>query len=172
MMKTVRLALDRLTTLCSWIAGIAIFCMAVLGGLDVISTAVLGRPVNSTVEGTEALMVFAAFMAMGMLHRRRAYIAVDLLYVRMGRVARRALDIGALVLMLIYFGLIAWRGWIAAFDSFAVREFSNGIVSIPLYPSKFALAFGMTLATLWCFFDLLRGGRFRELPGEKISEPE
>jgi TRAP-type C4-dicarboxylate transport system permease small subunit len=158
----IRLALQKLSTACAWIAGAAILCIAILGGLDVVSTVAIGRPLDATVEGTEALMVFSAFMALGLLHQRRAYISVDLFYRQFPRAGRKALDILALVLAGGYFGLIAWRGWIAAFDSFAVREFSNGFVAIPLYPSKFALAIGMSIATLWCILDLLNGGRFRD----------
>ncbi|WP_378759052.1 TRAP transporter small permease [Microbaculum marinum] len=157
----VQRALEWLSTVCAWVAGLAILCIAILGGLDVLSTVFLGRPVDSTVEGTEALMVFSAFMALGILHQRRSYISVDLFYLMFPRAGRKALDVLALVLTGIFFGLIAWRGWIAAFESLAFREFSNGIVAIPLYPSKFALAIGMTVGTLWCILDLARGGRFR-----------
>jgi TRAP-type C4-dicarboxylate transport system permease small subunit len=160
----VQRALEILSTICAWIAGGAIFCIAMLGGLDVLSTIILDRPVDSTVEGTEALMVFSAFLAMGLVHQRRAYISVDLFYLMFPAAGRKALDVMALVLAAIYFGLIAWRGWISAFDSLAVREFSNGIVAIPMYPSKFALAIGMTVGTAWCVLDLLKGGRFRDAP--------
>lgn len=154
-------ALEIISAGCAWIAGLAILSMALLGGLDVLSTVVLDRPVDSTVEGTEALMVFAAFMALGLLHQRRTYISVELFYLQFGPAGRKTLDVLALVLTAFYFGLITWRGWVAALESFAVREFSSGIVAIPLYPSKFALAVGMTLGTLWCVLDLLKGGRFR-----------
>jgi TRAP-type C4-dicarboxylate transport system permease small subunit len=154
--------LDVISTAAAWIAGIAVLIMALFGGLDVLSTVVLDRPISATVESTEALSVVAIFMAMGLLHKRRAYIAVDLLRESCGPGMRRALDIFSLLLMAFYFALIAWRGWESAFASLAVREFSNGLVRLPLYPSKFALAFGMTIAVLWCIVELLKGGLFRE----------
>lgn len=162
MMRKLELVLDWISTGAAWVAGGAVLLMAILGGLDVVSTAFLGRPVDATVEGTEALMVIAAFMGVGLLHKRRAYIAVDLLRERSALAMRRLLDCLTLVLMGGYFGLIAWRGWVDALASLAVREFSNGLIQIPLYPSKLALAIGMTIGTVWCVVELLKGGLFRE----------
>jgi TRAP-type C4-dicarboxylate transport system permease small subunit len=172
MMKQLESVLDRISIAAAWIAGGAVFLMAVLGGLDVVSTVFVGKPLDATVEATEALMVVGAFMGIGLLHKRRAYIAVDLLRERGGLATRRLLDCFALVLMVFYFGLIAWRGWVDALESLAVREFSNGLIRIPLYPSKFALAIGMSIGTLWCIVELLRGGLFREVVPDPASLPE
>lgn len=162
MMKRLERALDWVSIVAAWIAGGAVLAMALLGGVDLVSTVAFGRPLSATVEATEILMVVSSFMCLGLLHKRRAYIAVDLLRANGGRALRRALDWFALLLMAGYFGLIAWRGWEHAFESLAVREFSSGLVRIPLYPSKFALAFGMSVAVLWCIVEMLKGGLFRE----------
>ncbi|HWD22827.1 MAG TPA: TRAP transporter small permease [Burkholderiales bacterium] len=161
-MRKLERALELASSIATWIAGAAVLLMALLGGLDILSTVVIGRPLAAAVEGTEVLMVIAAFMGLGLLHKRRAYIAVDLLREHSGRGLRRVLDWLTLLLMGGYFGLIAWRGWNDAFESLAVREFSNGLVQIPLYPSKFCLAIGMSIAVLWCIVELLKGGLFRD----------
>lgn len=165
-MRRLERALELVSKVGAWIAGGAILLMALLGGLDVLSTIAIGRPLAAAVEGTEVLMVISAFMGLGLLHKRRAYIAVDLLREHSGRGLRRALDWLTLLLMGGYFGLIAWRGWGDAFESLAVREFSNGLVQIPLYPSKFCLAIGMSIAVLWCVVELLKGGLFRDATSE------
>jgi TRAP-type C4-dicarboxylate transport system permease small subunit len=165
-MRRLERALDLVSIVAAWIAGGAIFLMALIGGLDVLSTVALGRPISATVEATEVLMVIAVFMGLGLLHKRRANIAVDLLRESVGRGLRRALDVLTLLLVGFYFGLIAWRGWENAFDSLAVREFSNGLVQLPLYPSKFALAIGMSIAVLWCVLEILKGGLFRDVAPE------
>lgn len=168
-MKYLETILMIISTICAWIAGAAVLTMGILGGLDVVSDVFLGRPLDATVETTEALLVVAAFMGLGVLHQRRGYIAVDLLRENSPIAVRRLLDCLSLVLMGAYFGLIAWRGWVAAFESLAVREYSNGIFRIPLYPSKFALAIGVTVATLYCVLELLKGGLFRESAAPDIA---
>lgn len=163
MMRQIEKILEAISVAAAWTGAAAVLTMAILGGLDVFSTVFAGRPLAATVETTEALMVFSAFLGLGLLHKRRAYIAVDLLRERSDLPVRRALDILSLLLMASYFGLIAWRGWINAFDSLSFREYSNGLIRVPLYPSKFALAFGMTIGTLWCTLELVKGGLFREV---------
>jgi TRAP-type C4-dicarboxylate transport system permease small subunit len=162
MMKRLERALDWVSIVAAWIAGGAVLVMALLGGIDLVTTVAFGRPLSATVEATEVLMVISSFMCLGLLHKRRAYIAVDILRANSGIAMRRILDWFSLLLMAGYFGLIAWRGWVDALESLAVREFSSGLVRIPLYPSKFALAFGMSVAVLWCVVEMLKGGLFRE----------
>lgn len=171
-MKALEKIIEIAATAGVWLAGFAILGISIVGGIDVASTFFLGRPVPSTVESTEILMVIGAFSGLALLHLRRSHIAVNLLYDRSSRPVQRGLDIFTLVLMTIYFGLIAWRGWIAAIHSVAVREYSTGIMAIPVYPSKIALALGMSLAVLCCLFDIAKGGHYRQTqPARPEDEP-
>jgi TRAP-type C4-dicarboxylate transport system permease small subunit len=163
MMRQLERGLELASSVGAWVAGGAVFLMALLGGLDVLSTIATGKPLDATVETTEALMVVAVFMGIGQMHKRRLYIAVDLLRAHGGPRVRHALDLLTLLLMGLYFSLFAWCGWKDALASLAVREFSNGLIRIPLYPSKFALAIGMSIGVLWCIVEMLKGGLFRDV---------
>lgn len=141
-----------------WIAGASILLMTIMGGLDVLSTAILGRPIPSVYEATEVLLVLAVFLSLGVLHQTRANVSVDIVYLRLGRRSRRAVDLLTLVLMGGFFSVIAWRGWLMAYVSWEIGEYSVGIIPFPVYPAKFALAVGASLAVILCLVDLLRGG--------------
>lgn len=144
-----------------WTAGFAILAMTLLGGLDVIGTVLLGYPIAGTYEATETLLVLSVFLALGFVHQERAHIAVDLFYWRMGTRSRWAIDVLTLVAMAYYFAVIAWEGWIKALESWQTGEYSVGLVQFPIYPARFALVVGASLAVLNCLVDLLEGGRFR-----------
>lgn len=150
--------LECLNRVCIWIAGACILAMVVMGGFDVISTAVVGKPIPSVYEATETLLVVAVFLTLGVLHRSRANISVDIVYLRLGRSGRRAVDLLTLLLSGGFFAVIAWRGWVMAWHSWKIGEYSVGIVPFPVYPAKFALAVGASLAALLCVVDLARGG--------------
>lgn len=154
--------LKRLNQATLMISGLAIVAMVLAGGLDVISGLVLSQPIPGAYEATETLMVFTVFLALGYLHQDRAYIAVDILYLRMGPRGQRAVDLLTLVLMTGYFAVIAWRGWAVALRSWSYGEYSVGLIAFPLYPARFALALGATLAVVCCLADLAAGGRFRK----------
>lgn len=153
--------INKLNVALLFIGGLAILGMVLLGASDVISTLVLRRPVHSVYEGTQTLMVVAVFLGLAAVHQNRAYIAVDVIYVKMPKWLRDAVDVITLICMLIFFGVMAWRSWVAAIKSTAIQEYSVGIVLFPVYPAKILLAIGVTLAFLCSIADLINGGRFR-----------
>ena len=159
--------LERLGTASIWLAGGSILLMTLLGGLDVLSTAILGRSIPSVYEATEMLLVLAVFLSLAVLHRTRANISVDIVYLRLGRRGRFAVDLLTQALMGGFFAVIAWRGWVMALYSWETREYSVGIVPFPIYPAKFALAAGATLVAVCCLVELAR--RIRR-PGYEVPE--
>lgn len=153
--------INKLNIALLFIGGLAILGMVVLNAADVISTLVLRDPVHSVYEGTQTLMVVAVFLGLAAVHQNRAYIAVDVIYVKMPKWFQNFVDVLTLLCMLIFFGIMAWRSWVAAINSTRIGEYSVGIVLFPIYPAKILLALGVTLAFLCCIADLLNGGKFR-----------
>jgi TRAP-type transport system small permease protein len=153
--------LAKINTVLLFIGGLAILGMTLLGAADVISTLLFHQPVHSVYEGTQTLMVIAVFLGLGAVHQGRAYIAVDVIYVKMPKWFQDAVDYFTLFLMIVFFGYLSWRSWVAAIKSTEIQEYSVGIVLFPIYPAKIALALGVTLALLCCLADLVNGGKFR-----------
>lgn len=153
--------LYRINRIGLFLSGLAILAMTVLGGLDVLSNALLHKPIAGTYEATETLMVFTVFLGLGYLHHGRDYVAVDVFYWRMPTIGRRVVDVFTLVLMTLYFSAIAWQGWSKALESWRIGEYSAGLVQFPIYPARFALAIGASMAVVCCIANLVHGGRFR-----------
>jgi TRAP-type C4-dicarboxylate transport system permease small subunit len=154
------------------IAGVSVLIMTLIGGLDVLGANLLNRPFPATYEATELLMVLAVMLAMSTLQARSMNISVDIFTARAGVSARYWLDIFALMLSLIFFGLIAWQGWVLAFDGVAVRESAQGVYPIPVYPFKIAFAAGASLMALQCGLNLIgaiRGEAVRPAPQESVG---
>jgi TRAP-type C4-dicarboxylate transport system permease small subunit len=143
------------------LGGLSVLAMTLLGGADILSTFIFNKPVHSTYEATETLMVIIVFLGLGFVHLNRAHICVDVGYDQMNGFFKRISEIVTLALMLLFFTALAWRGWQQAFYSFRIGEYSAGLVAYPIYPARFALAIGATLAVLCCIGDLIAGGRFR-----------
>jgi len=137
------------------LSGIALFIMMLIGALDAIGTSLFSTPIPAAFEATEALMVTSVFLALALSQQRGAHISVEVLIgLAPSLVQRVAAALGSL-LSLVLFGLIAWFGAEAAIESFTVNEFSSGIVNFPIWPAKAALAFGATLMTVQCGWDLI-----------------
>lgn len=148
-----------------WIAGLSILSITLLGAADILSTLLLGQPIHSVYEGTQTLMVMSVFLGLGMVHLHRAYISVDLGYDALPALGKRISELLTLLLMLCFFGALAWRAWAQAISSWRIGEYAAGIVAFPIYPARFALAIGATLAIACCVADLLKSGRFRRPQG-------
>jgi TRAP-type C4-dicarboxylate transport system permease small subunit len=137
--------LRQLHRIALWIASFSVLVMALLGGLDVISATAFDKPLPGIYEATELLMVVTTMMAMSTLQARRMNIAVDLVYRRMPRAAQKYVFLLSTLSGLALFGLIAWRGWLLAWESIQQLEYTQGGVQIPVYPAKVCFAIGLTL---------------------------
>jgi TRAP-type C4-dicarboxylate transport system permease small subunit len=142
--------LDRLNDAALWTGGIAVLLMSVSGGIDVLFTAFLGKPIPMVYELTEALMVLIVFLALGHLQMADGHIAMELVPARLGPAGRRIHALVVQAVALVCFGALTWQAWLMALQSWAVREFSVGLHPFPLYPAKFAVALGGALATMCC----------------------
>ena len=85
-------------------------------------------------------------------------------------------DVLQFALGAILFGLIARYTWPAAIHAFNVGEYATGIINFPLWPARFILAFGVTLMTVQCLFDMLGVGfasfRTTDIGTTKFSEED
>ena len=140
--------MKRLSLLAAGCAGVGLLCMAFLGVADIIGTQFLRRPVPGTVELTRALMVFCIMLGLAQAEAEgkhiRVEVAIDLLPVRW----RRYFNVLAPLSMAILFAAIAWGGWDMLRQSIANREYAEGLIKIPFWPARLALAVGATMMVL------------------------
>lgn len=147
--------LARLHSAALAIASFAVLAMAILGGSDVVASALFDRPIPGVYEATELLMVIITVLAMSSLQARRRNIAVDVISRRLPVASQRWILVLSNLIGLGLFGLIAWQGWLVAWESVQVREYAQGAVQIPVFPSKILFAAGMSLLVLQLGKDLL-----------------
>lgn len=150
----------KVTRACAILAGIAIMLMMLAGAADVFGTnldvvGLKSRPIPATFEFMGAMMVVTVFLAVSYAQHERRHIRVELLVRRLPAFGRKLTDVIQYALATILFGLIARYGWAAAIHAFNVGEYSTGLINFPLWPARFALAIGVTLMTIQCFFDML-----------------
>lgn len=158
--------LRKLNGWCLYGAAAAILLMTVLGGADVLSTALLHNPIPGVYEATEALMVLVIFLSLGYLQLGSGNIAVDIVTSRLHGTARVIQVAAAELLAAVFFSLLAWQAWALAIDSWNIDEYSAGLVRFPLYPAKFALALGATLTVCCCIARLIHVREVAHQSGE------
>ncbi len=132
------------------IAGGGVLIMMLIGGLDIVSTAALSTPIPGAYEITETMMVASVFLALAMSQRERRQIRVELFTEQLGPRTRRLFDASAELFTFTAFSLIAWFGIQAAWTSVAIGEHGSGLIKVPVWPAKLALALGAVLMCAEC----------------------
>jgi TRAP-type C4-dicarboxylate transport system permease small subunit len=140
--------MKRLSFVAAGCAGFGLLYMAFLGVADIIGTQFLRRPIPGTVEVTRCLMVFCIMLGVAQAEAEgkhiRVEVAIDLLPLRV----RRYFNVLAPLSMTILFGAIAIAGWDMLRQSIANHEYDEGLIHLPLWPARLALAVGATMMVL------------------------
>ena len=166
--------LIKFTRVAAVASGISILLMMIAGAADVIATnldvvGLRSRPIPATFEFMGAMMVVTVFLAVSFAQHDRRHIRVELLVRRLPIFGQKVADVIQYALSALVFGFIARFAWPAAIHGYNVGEYATGVINFPLWPARFVLAFGVTLMTVQCLFDIV--GVFSEKFSTRAVEP-
>ena len=139
-----------LTRIGYWVAVLATLALMIIGGLDVLSTYFLHKPIPAALEFQEVLLAAMVFMGLSHAQSLREHISVDIVIQNLPPRLRRGLDLFVLLASAIVFAIIAWRCAELARASVAMRETASASLAFPVYPAKILVALGAALAALEC----------------------
>ncbi len=134
--------------------------MMLAGAADVFGTnldliGLTSQPIPATFEFMGAMMVVTVFLAVSFAQHKRRHIRVEVLVKLLPASLQKVADVIQFALSAAVFIMIAWFTWPAAIHAFNVGEYAPGLIKFPLWPARFVLAFGATLMTVQCLFDML-----------------
>jgi len=138
------------------LAGVALVLLALIGTADVIGSQFLGRPVPGTVEIGSSLMVAGIALGLPLAQYARRHVRVEIFIDRLPPRPRAVLDFVAQLCLAVMLAGIAWLGWRMFLTSLATHEFSQGLIEVPMWPARLALALGATLAVVQTIVLALR----------------
>lgn len=163
-------AIRALTKLCAYVAAAIIIFMMVSTVADVGRRLILGQPIPGVIEVGELLMVGSVFLGIAYTEARREHVAVDLL---IRRLSPRKAAITQLLGLLIVIATLIWmivvtasRAWV----SVETGEFRFGLVKIPVWPGRVAIAVGLITLLLELIVRLVHTIKVA-LPGSHEVEP-
>lgn len=146
------------------VAVLATLGLMIIGGLDVLGTYFLHKPIPAALELQEVLLAIMVFMGLSHAQSLREHINVDIVIQNLPARIRRILDLVVLLASAVVFGIIAWRCGELAWSSLDLRETASASFAFPVYPAKILVAIGAALATLECIRQAgwwFRGGEPR-----------
>ena len=136
-------------------AGIALVLLALIGTADVIG-AQAGVPVPGTLEIGASLMVAGIALGLPKAQYDRRQIRVEIFVDRLPPRLRAVFDVIAQLSLAVMLGAIGWMAWPMFFKSIATNEFAQGLIELPMWPARLALALGATLAVVQTIVLIVR----------------
>jgi TRAP-type C4-dicarboxylate transport system permease small subunit len=141
---------------------LAAFFMVLMAALVVvqIGARLVGTQVPSADDFARLAMAASAFLGLAFALRGGAHIRVTLLLERLPPGARRAFEIGCLVVAALVSVWFAWATGVMAYDSWRFQEFTIGQVPLPKWIPIAGMTLGIALvagAFLEDLVDVVRG---------------
>jgi TRAP-type C4-dicarboxylate transport system permease small subunit len=146
--------LSLLETGANFAAAVALLAIMSLLAVDIVLRYIFRIPIAGSQELVEQMMVWVVFLALSYAQRRGSHIRSDFLTTRFSTRQRNVLKSLRLALGTVLCGFIAFEAWPVAWHSFGIREHGMGLLSLPLYPSRFAFSLGISLLCVQYISDL------------------
>ena len=126
-----------------WFGGVLILLAAILIGVDVVMRKFFSASIGGADELAGYALALGTAWALAATLLERAHIRIDSLYVLLPRRLRFALDVVGLVLLIAFFGLIAWHGWRMVAQSWVAGSRSQSALQTPTVIPQFIWLIGL-----------------------------
>lgn len=102
-----------------------------------------GKAIDGVIEMGEVLMVSTVFLGLAYAETRGAHVNMTLVVRKLPpRIAAIANSLGLLLVLLVV-GWMVYVTGMRAYESFSANEYRFGLVQIPIWPARIALAVGL-----------------------------
>lgn len=156
--------IERLDDVLKGLSALSLGAMVLLTCADVVGRAI-ARPLLGAVEVTGLLATLALAFSLPYAHRQRAHVGVEILYMRLGRRARAAVEVCTGTLGTGLFAAIAWMSADYASQMRASGEVSMTL-QLPSYLVIYLIAASFAVLALVQLADVLRSAAALCRPGE------
>ncbi len=134
-----------------------IFMMMVLIVSDAIGRA-FNHPVPGVTEITEEyLMVAVVFLGLGFTQRAGRHIRVELFERWIPQLNAPVAKMILKTIAIVYFGMMAYYGWLNTVHAFQIRTRSISELAYPLAPAYFLVVIGCAVLCIWLVIETIGG---------------
>jgi TRAP-type C4-dicarboxylate transport system permease small subunit len=126
-----------------WFGGALVLLSAVLIGIDVVARKLFSTSIGGADELAGYALALGTAWALAAALVERAHIRIDSLYVLLPRRLRFLMDVAGLVLLVAFFGLVAWHAWSMVAQSWAAQSRSQSALQTPIVIPQFIWLLGL-----------------------------
>jgi C4-dicarboxylate transporter DctQ subunit len=167
-LRQITSGIERLSRVSEILAEAALAGLLLLVSHEVFVRYVLDRPTIFSVEISEYLLVFLAFMSIGWVLREDRHVRMLALVHILPRKVQLILDIITSTLAIIFCGVLTWKGGQTAIMAYIGDYHSSSLVNFPLWIAYSFIPFGALV--LGFQFIVRIGERIKSLLWEDVGE--
>lgn len=138
------------------ISGVAAAIMMLYTTADVFARYTFNNPLPAAFEYSIMLLVYITFFAVAWVQARGGHLRLGYLWDKSGPRGRALIDLVSVIIALFLYGIVTWQGWEWAIQSWVTMESTMGTYDVSLFPSRIALAIGVTLLAVQYIIDLVK----------------
>lgn len=147
-------AFDPVVNLLTAIAAGLLVPMMFLVSADVVGRYIFNHPLPAVFEiNSDFLMVLVVFFPLAYVHRRKEHVFITLFTDRMPAKVRAALETLSVFIGFVSYGLIGFYSLERAIMATAVREYTSGVIDVPIWLAKWIIPIGCFAFCIELFLD-------------------
>lgn len=149
-------AYGRLVTWFAIVAGLVTFAIMWLIDANALTRKFFNTPVQGSFELTEAGLVLIVFLSLAFTQYRRGHIRVTVVTRHLPMGVQHGLYIAVLFVGALFFAWCTYAAYGNAVRSFDLNEQEWGVIQLPIWPVKSAIALGTVLICIQFLLDAIR----------------
>jgi C4-dicarboxylate transporter, DctQ subunit len=147
---------ERISRLGAVLAEICLVLLLILVFNEVIARYLLNKPTLYSVELSEYLLLFVAFMAAGWVMQNDRHVKMHSVVNLMPEKVRHVLDISTSAIVLVFCLILVWEGAKSSLMAFAGGYHSSSLLNVPLWIPYAIIPIGSLILTLQVLVRIVR----------------
>lgn len=148
-------AFDSLARVITHAAGLVLFAMMMMMVIYIVGRK-FGAPLPGAFEASEQLMVIIFAFPLAEVGLKKGHIIFELITRFLPPRVLARLEIFSHIFGLVLFIPLTWKSWEVAISNMVIGEYRQGIIDFPIWPFRFALAFGLTVFLMQLVISFIR----------------
>jgi len=152
------------------LAGLIAMCAMLLVVLDVAMRTIFNNSLVAITEIVTSLFVGIVALGFSYVQSNNKNIVVEVATESLPSAYKKILDIAGYVIGICVIGIVVWTVSSSTWNSFVAGDYSMGLISIPIWPTKLVLTLGVFLLLvrlIWDFINIIAD--FRKEEDEAVS---
>jgi|HigsolmetaAR203D_1030402.scaffolds.fasta_scaffold01682_9 TRAP-type C4-dicarboxylate transport system permease small subunit len=138
------------------ISCISMFGVMVLVTIDVLLRNLFNRPIIGVFEIVSISLIGIIVFGFSYVQSTREHIIIEVFTQKLPMRYQNVLNVCGCLIGLFVFGILAWLSVDYTISSYQNREYTMGLLRIPLWPSKLLMAIGMVVFSVRLLLDTLQ----------------